>query len=72
MERIMSVHEEQERQEWEAEERQMDTEGLAALQTRQELTDSEAEEQIQQKEKEEEYGRYQELTAIELSDDDYC
>ncbi len=67
----MSVHDEQERQEWESEERQMDTEGFAALQTRQELTDSEAEARIQQREEEEEYGRYQELTAIELSDEGY-
>ena len=57
----MSVHDEQERQEWESEERQMDAETFAALQTRQELTDSEAEARIQQREEEEEYGRYQEL-----------
>ncbi len=65
----MSVHDEQERQGWESEERQMDTEGFAAFQTRQELTDSDA--RIQQREEEEEYGRYQELTAIELSDEGY-
>ena len=35
------------------------------------LTDSEAEARIQQRAEEEEYDRYQELTAIELSDD-YC
>ncbi len=67
----MSGHDEQERQERESEERQMDTERLAALRTRQELTDSEAEARIQQREEEEEYGRYQELTAIELSDEGY-
>jgi hypothetical protein len=71
METIMSGHDEQERQERESEERQMDTERLAALRTRQELTDSEAEARIQQREEEEEYGRYQELTAIELSDEGY-
>ena len=65
----MSGHDEQERQERESEERQMDTERLAALRTRQELTDSDA--RIQQQEEEEEYGRYQELTAIELSDEGY-
>ena len=35
------------------------------------LTDSEKAARIQQSEEEEEYRRYQELTAIELFDEDY-